>query len=357
MRLTRAGRVGVKEALPWARCGLLVSLAMTSLPAHLLGQGAVHLLLRAQATLESLRDPGAIVDAAEDVRGSIFMLDARSRVTVLDQHLRLLGTFGNQPGGPMAFRDPISIGVFRDGRVAVLDQARQAITVLRPELGGRQLVPTDTLKLSFFGRAMCVLRDNTFLIYGASHGMRVHVLSRSGRLLRSFAPADPTLDPKVQAQFTMGRVGCDQERDEIVLTSGFLPVVEAYRISTGQRIWADTLRPYRPAEISIRGSGMSIVTWRAGHSVPVTALVLDNCRLLQARYLARRDRATVDTVVSYVFRDTSHTGPAVQRDIPLLVPLGGSKVLSVPAGQSVIQLQDVSVDGCGVGAASRATRR
>ncbi len=340
-------RVGVRETLPRARYALLAFLVAAALPAHLLGQGAVHLTFRAQASLESLRELGTIVDAAEDASGSVFILDSRSRVTAVDRHLRLLGTFGMLPNGSMAFRDPVSIGVLRDGRVAVLDEARQSITVMRPELGGKRLIPTDTIGVGFFGRGMCVLSANTFLIYGASRGMRMHILSRSGRLLRSFAPADSTQDARAQDAFAMGRIGCDEKRDEVILTSAWLPKVEAYRISTGRRIWTDTLRPYRPAEITLLSNGMTFHTDPAGHSVIVTALVLDRCRLLQARYLGRQDRATVDTVVSFLFRGPSPTVASVQLDAPLLVALGRDQVLSVVAGQSVIQLHDLSVDGCG----------
>jgi hypothetical protein len=342
--------------LPWARCGLLVSLMLASAPAPLPGQGAVHLTLRAQASLDSLREPSAIVDAAEDANGNVFILDASSIVTMVDRHLRLLGTFGRLPSGAMAFRNPVSIGTLGDGRVAVLDEARQTISVMRPELGGRRLALVDTVAVRPFARGMCVLRDNTFLVYGASGGMRLHVYSTSGRLLRSFAPADPTQSAGVQDQFAMGRLGCSQARDEVLLTSAFLPTVEAYRVSSGQRIWVDSLRPYRAATVTIRSRGMSIRTPPAGHSVAVSAVILDGCRLLQAKYLGRQDGGSEDTVVSYLFRDTGRTGASVQLDVPTLVPLRNNKVLSLPATQPVIQLQEVRVDGCGVAASSRSAR-
>jgi len=335
--------------------GLLAALALASAPGRLWGQGPVHLTLRAQASLESLHDPAKIVDAVEDARGNVYLLDDQSRVTIVDRHLALLGTFA--PGGSMAPRYPVSIGLLRDGRVAVLDEGRFAIAIMRAESGGRRLVPVDTVPIKPFGRGMCVLRDGTFLIYGANGGMRVHIYGAGGRLLRSFAPADSTQNYAVQDQLAMGRIGCNEERDEVVLTSAFLPAVEAYRITTGRRIWGDTLQPYRPTEITIRSRGMTLASGPGGHSVVVTALVLGGCRLLQARYLGRQDGAGVDTVVSYLFSDTSRAGPTVRTDIPLLVTVGSDQVLSVPATQSEIQLEDVSVDGCGAGAGARPARR
>jgi hypothetical protein len=345
----------VGARLSWTALSLLATLALASAPARLWGQGPVHLTLRAQTSLDSLRDPDEIVDAAQDTDGTIYMLDARSRVTIVDRHLALLGAFGTPGGGSAGPRYPVSIGMLRDGRFAVQDEGRFAIAILRADLGGGRLMPLDTVAIRPFGRGMCVLRDGTFLVYGANAGMRVHIYGPGGRLLRSFAPADSTLDYRVQDQLAMGRIGCNEDRDEVVLTSAFLPAVEAYRITTGRRIWVGTLRPYRPTEITIRSRGMTLASGPGGHSVVVTVLVLRGCRLLQARYLGRQDGAGVDTVVTYLFRDSA-TAPTVRLDVPLLVSAGSGRVLSLPAAQSVMQLQDVSVDGCEGGAAARSVR-
>jgi hypothetical protein len=354
-------RLGTGVRLPWAGSILLVSLALASTPAQLSGQGAVHLTLRAQATLKSLGDPGAIVSAAEDSSGNVFILDDRSRVTIADRQVGLLGAFGLSARGSAARSEPKSIGVLRDGRVAVMDRAQKRITILRPEQGGQRLVPVDSIAFSLFPEGMCVLRSNTLLVLGvdsASHGMRLHVYSLSGRLLRSYAPADKTLDWRAQAQFAMGTLGCDEEHDQVLLANAWLPTVEAYRISTGRRIWVDTLRPYRPVDITILRKGLSI-RWptAGGHSVVAAALAMDSCRFFQTKFFGRQDGATVDTVASYLFRGAGRAAPAVQLDVPLLVPLGSGKVLSLPAAQPVLRLQDVRVDGCTVTSAPRPARR
>lgn len=332
---------------------LVLSLLAFAVPlARLPAQQAVHLALRAQASLERLHDPAAILYAATDAAGNVFILDDRGRITVADRRLGFLGTFGVLPGGRRAFEYPAGIGVLRDGRVAVLDaSAEHGITLLRLESG--RLTPVDTIPLDFFGRAMCVLGDNTFLVFGANRGTRLHVVSLTGRILRSFAPADSTLDWRQQDQFAMGSIGCEQERDEVVLGNAFLPMVEAFRISTGRGLWVDTLRPYRPVDITIRDRGVTIRTGPGGHSVVLSALSVGGCRLFQTRYLGRQDRATADTVLTYLFRGLGAAATPAERSVPLLVPLGGSSVLALSETKPVMELKDVSVDGCQRGAAPR----
>jgi len=331
------------------RAVVLALLAVGLPPAHLPAQ--VHLTLRAQASLESLHDPAAIVAAAVDGAGDVFILDDRGRITMTDRRLAFKGTFGILPEGRRAFEYPVGIGVLRDGRVAVLDASMQhGITLLRLESG--RLTPEHTIPLVFFGRAMCVLRDNTFLVFGANQGMRLHIVSLTGRILRSFAPADSTLDWRAQDQFAMGRIVCDQTQDEVLMGNAWFPAVEAYRISTGRLTWVDTLRPHRPVDVAIQHNGLSIHTGPGGHSVVVAALIVGGCRFLQTRYLGRQDRASADTVLTYLFRGPDAAGAAVERDVPLLVPLGGSAVLSLSATEPEVLLQEASVDGCRSSAAS-----
>ncbi len=330
---------------------VLTALAVAGPPSRLPAQEAVHLALRAQASFESLRDPDRIIAAAADSGGNLFLLDERGRITITDRHLGFVGTLRTLSGGRRAFDYPAGIGVLRDGRVAVLDaSAEHGITLLRLESGSGRLSPVDTIRLGFFGRAMCVLRDNTFLVFGANRGMRLHIVSLAGRILRSFAPADSTLDWRQQDQFAMGSIGCDQLRDEVVLGNAWFAAVEAYRISTGRRTWVDTLRPYRPVDVTTQGGGVSIHSGPGGHSVVLAALIVGGCRLFQAKYLGRQDRATVDTVLTYLFSGPGAGAVAVERDVPLLVPLGGSSVLSLSALRPVMQLQEVSIDGCRLGA-------
>lgn len=326
------------------------------LPPPLACQDLVHLTSSVQARTERLHEPGPLIGAAQDGRGDLFLLDARSQVTIADSRLELLGTFGRSADGSMAFRDPVSIGVLSDGRVAVLDEGRQAIVVMRAKHRGAELVPEDTILVRRFARGMCTLPGGAFLIYGAVDGMRLHIYDIRGRVLRSFAPADPRLTPAQQDQFAMGQLGCDPEEDQVIITSAFSPAVEAFRISSGRRIWADTLRPYRAATVTIHGRGLTIFTPRGGHSVVASALRVGRCRMIQASYVGRQDGSTVDTVVTYVFGGASRARASVTLDVPRLVPLGGMAVLSVQAGRSLLELDRLRVDGCGVGSVARSSR-
>lgn len=313
------------------------------LTGHADRQSPVELTVRAQASLERLGEPGAIVGAAESNRGALYILDARARITIVNRQLRRVGAFGQQPGGSLAFREPLAIGVLSDGRVAVLDGARQAITLLRSTPGNASLLPVDTVIIGAAAQGMCILSDDKFLIYGARRGMRMHVYSAGGTLERSFAPADSGLPAAAQDQLAMGEVACPRGRDEVLVSSAFSPVVEAFRISTGQQLWGDTLRPYRPATITIRNQGMSIRTPREGHSVVVAALGVGGCRLFQTAFRGRQDGVSADTVVSHLYRNGEATAFL---HLPRLVPVGNNKALSVSTNQSALQLVDVRLTGC-----------
>jgi hypothetical protein len=286
------------------------------------------------------------IEAVEDSHGRIFILGAGSRITIVDERLRLLGVVSQSSDGSALFRDAISIGVLADGRIAVLDRGRRTIRVMRAIRGGSALVTTDTVSVGMSAEGMCVLGGNRFLIYGADHGMRLHVVDVRGVALRSFAPADPRQSDAVQDQFAMGQLGCDQQADQVIVTSAFLPTVEAFRISTGERTWIDTLRPYRAVTITLQGRGLSIISGPGGHSLIRTVTALGTCRLFQTVNVARQDGQSPDTILSYVYREGERTWAPAQLGIARLVPLSPGKVLSLPASHSPLQLQRLSIDGC-----------
>lgn len=349
--------LGTSRRLDLSRVGVLLTLMLVVAHGGLRGQGSVHLVPRAQPAAALRVEPGSLLDAAEDQNGRVLILDARARVTVADSRLRVLTVVARQPGGPMLFRDPVSVGILADGRVAVLDRARQVIRMLRLNQGGTALIEADTVAISTPAEGMCVASANTFLIYGALAGSRLHVFDMRGRLLRSFAPADSIWSAPAQDQLAMGRIGCDVTNDEVTVTSAFLPIVEAFRISTGERTWVDTLRPFRASTVTDRARGVSVRTGPGGHSLVQTVLTLPGCRLLQAVYVGRQDGGRTDTVVSYLYRNAARGWEPAQLGIPLLFPLRGSSVLSVALADTLVQVQRLTIDGCVTSPRPRTDRR
>ncbi len=309
------------------------------------GQGTVRLAPVARSSAAELGVLGAVVDATQDARGRIFILDAQSRITVVDQRLKLLGMAQQRATGAMFFREPAAIRALAGDRVAVLDRARRRIYVMHWVQGTGALDLVDSLSLGMpAAEAMCVLPGGKYLVYGAYRGRRLHIFNEHGTLERSFAPIDSTIPRIAHEQLTKGRIGCASQGDEVIVTSAFLPTVEALSIRTGAPAWLDTLRPYRPTAITIRASSMTFRTSRAGHSLVRTALPVDGCRLFQAAYVGRQDEGA-DTVLTYLFNSARRWEPA-QLGIPLVIPLERDGVMSLAQSGSRIELQHLRIEGC-----------
>ncbi len=265
-------------------------------------QETIRLSPIASSTAVQLGQLGGVDDAAEDRHGRIFILDkGRSRIAVLSSRLELLGiSIGRPQSGQWLYREPISLGLFADGRLAVLDRAQRLVRVLSVRDGGRMLVSDVTVALDIASESMCVLPDDRILIYGYNAGMRMHVFSPRGRLLRSYAPADSSLSPRARELVAQGRISCDLSHDEVIVTSRFLPTVEAFRISTGAPVWVDTLQPFRSLTLTDRPTGLSISSRPEGFSLISSVFSISSCRVFQTVYSSRTDNARADTVVSYV---------------------------------------------------------
>ena len=323
---------------------LLASLGMADASG---AQSLARLTAGASSGAATLEELGAIVAAAGDSRGHLYVLDARGQVAALDRTLRIFGWFRARPG-PNAFRDPARLQELGDGRLAVLDRGRRRITRMRLDEQTRQLVQLDTIALTGFSTEdMCALPGDRFLIYGVGEGMRLHVVDQRGRPVRAFAPADSSLSFAVQDQLATGIMGCDLARDVVVLTSAFGPRVEAFTISTGMPRWADSLQPFRPPVVNIRPSGgMSIRSGPAGKSLIQAVFGVGTCMIFQTTYVSRTDGVTEDTVVTYV-KSPRGEHAVTATVLPRLLSVAGNTVLSFPtASDTLYRVQALSIDGC-----------
>ncbi|HXF95253.1 MAG TPA: hypothetical protein VNI61_04040 [Gemmatimonadales bacterium] len=195
------------------------------------------------------------------------------------------------------------------------------------------------------------MADSNLLVYGLRLGSRLHVVDLDGRRLRSFASADATLSPMAQDLLAQGRIWCNPQRDEVLVSSKFLQLVEAFQISTGQRVWVDTLRPFRTIALSDRGTRVTISSGRAGFSLVSSLFSIGDYRLFQTTYESRLDNPAVDTIVTYVYSRRTGTWFPPQFDVPLLLPLRGAKVLSVEESDRLeIKLHRLAIGGDGTDA-------
>jgi hypothetical protein len=323
-----SGRFRHSGTMLGAFLGCVLAVALVC-PATVLAQ-QIRLHAVARATSAQLHDLGTVTDAAKDAEGRVYILDPTAhRIIVTDAHLRRLGSFGRRGAGPGEFREPVSVGVLSNGRIAVLDRALGRITVLAVRDGGRSLVMQQTINLNINSEAMCVLPGDEFLIYGFESGGRLHVFDRNGRRRRSFAPPAARLSPMAQGLLARGKIACDAERDEVLVASRFSPWVELFRVSTGAQIWTERLQPFRETRVQDRGSQVTISSGASGLSLISGLLNTRDYLLFQTVYDSRTDGATADTVMTYVYSRQARRWLPRADGAPLVFGLGGGSALSV----------------------------
>lgn len=294
---------------------------------------------------EKLRSTGLLVGATETRTGTILLLDRGAPgIFITNTRLKPLGTAGRRGSGPGELREPVGIGILQEGRVAVLDRALRRINLYHLDSLGVSLTTAGSIPIASSAESMCVLPGSRFLIYGYRDGYRLHLFDLSGKLVRSFGPVEADLSPIARDLLTKGLLACDGRGDEVVLSNKFLPVVEAFDLSTGERMWVDTLQPFRPLKVEDKGGRVSIASGRTGYSASSSVLVLGKYRIFQTFFDSRRDSVQVDSVTTYIFDRTARQWLPPQHDIPTLLHLGDRKVVSVADDdEATIRLLEVAL--------------
>ncbi len=131
---------------------------------------------------------GRVMDVALSRSGRIVVADDQNyNVVVFGPDGRYVGTMGRKGQGPGEFVSPWKVAVDAQDSVFVWDAGLARISVFRPDLRFRRsfAVPPQWLvnSLQFF-------QDGRLLVaaYGRREPGPLHLLSRSGRLERSFGP-------------------------------------------------------------------------------------------------------------------------------------------------------------------------
>lgn len=272
-----------------------------------------------------------VTDVTSDNRGVIILLDGHlSRIVATDHQLKPLAYFGRRGSGPGEFREAVSIRMLSRARFAVLDRALRRVTIVVVKDGGRSLVLQRTIPLGVASEAMCILPSDDILIYGYGAGKRLHLFGMdSGQLLRSFGPSDSTSSPMARDLVATGSISCDASRDQVLVASRFLPVTEVFQITTGQRVWVDTLPFFRPLRVEDEGTSVSLVSGRSGYSRVSGVFGVAGYRIFQTRYDARQDRATIDTIVTHVYAIRERAWMPPNFHVPLIFRLADTLALSV----------------------------
>lgn len=340
------------------RTAVLACVGLLCLPAPLLGQ-AIRLQPTARATSTQLHNLATVADAAMDRQKRVYILDPTAPgIVITDSTLRRIGFYGRRGSGPGEFREPVSIGILANGRVAVLDRALGRITLFDVTEGGASLQPRRTINLNIMSEAMCVLPGDQLLIYGFNAGRRLHLFGVDGRRSRSFAPPGATLSPMALGLLTRGKMVCDAEHDQVVVSSRLLPAIEAFRVSTGARTWVGTLTPFRAIRVYDQGSRVTISSGPSGVSLVTGLVSTGEYMVFQTIYDSRTDGAKADTIMTYVYsRRTGQWLPRGDR-APLLFGLGRDAALSVHGiGQMEMEVRLNRVTSTNRAAGTRPVRR
>jgi hypothetical protein len=99
-------------------------------------------------------------------------------------------------------------------------------------------------------------------------------------------------------------------------------------VSTGERLWTDVLRPFRPLSLIDRGHSVTLKSEHAGYSRISGAFALNDLWVFQTTYDSRLDEATRDTVVTYVYSRATHDWLNPELGLPLVFPVGAGDALS-----------------------------
>jgi hypothetical protein len=156
------------------------------------GDGRAALRLREVVRVGSMDGAhdafGRVMDAALDSRGRIVVADDLGhRVVVFAPDGRYVGTLGRHGRGPGEFESPWKIAIDAADSIFVWDMALARISVFAPDLSFARTFPVPP---QWTVNSLGFLPDGRLLIaaYARELPGALHMVSRTGRLERSFGP-------------------------------------------------------------------------------------------------------------------------------------------------------------------------
>lgn len=201
---------------------------------------------------ESWEILAGVKGVAFDPEGTLYVLDGGGfRVLVFGPGGEFIRSFGREGDGPGEFRDPASLAILRNGRIAVADYGKQVIHVYeasgshvdshrftgRPERGTNRLVPHPLGGVTYHASVSDTM---------SRQGILVHVPSNTLQLFRH--PLDPGSQEEALFQTSVGSTEGDPDSaadGKRVLTSrspAFAPILRwamfrdgSYGLVTGTR--------------------------------------------------------------------------------------------------------------------------
>ncbi len=271
---------------------------------------------------------GRIADVAADARGNVFVLDDRfNDLRAFDSTGRFLARTGRSGQRAGEFTVPSAITVLATGRVAVIDEGNQRLSLYQLQPDSLELI--TSLRVPRGGSAVCAMGSD-FVVHSYVDGKVLRRFSLQGRLVESFGrPLTRSTLPAAQHSEASGPIVCVPDSNIVVYTSRFSPNVAAVH-ADGRVAWESTLRNFTEPTLAPSGGRMRVSFPPAGHYHRVRSafLIAPKVVAVQLTRMGPSPGATGETHVGVETRYLSlDTGAEVgaQDDLPLLSTMLGSR--------------------------------
>lgn len=193
MRWSRTGFVTLAAVLV---TGIAQAQAQTQVAARAITTGGAEghtLHLRQVARVGSIDGEhdafGRVMDAALDRRGRILVVDDQARrVAVFSPEGRYVGQLGRRGRGPGEFESPWLVAADARDSIFVWDVALARVSVFGPDLAFHR---SFAVRPQWVLNSLRFLPDGRLLVaaYGRNERGTLHILSRTGDVVRTFGPS------------------------------------------------------------------------------------------------------------------------------------------------------------------------
>ncbi|MGH7500369.1 MAG: hypothetical protein ACREL7_01295 [Longimicrobiales bacterium] len=209
---------------------------------------------------------GRIQDLAIDVGGDIRVLDSYAneirRFTMAGQ---FRGKFGGRGSGPTEFQNPVAVAVTDSGRIVVA--SRGSLKVFDDRGSEISMLAQIPLGMIPSPRDMCVVGDDLVVRgWRTDDQTIVHVVTSSGRLMRSFGEGYRHGGTIVRQQLSQGPIACSNDPPGVVVAFHNMPIIQAYDM-LGQLRWTARLPDFLPTPVveSVAADGAPLVETDGSH--------------------------------------------------------------------------------------------
>jgi hypothetical protein len=271
---------------------------------------------------------GRISDVAADARGNVYVLDDRfNDLRAFDSTGRFLARTGRSGQRAGEFSTPSAITVLPTGRVAVIDEGNQRLSLYQLLPDSLELV--TSLRVPRGGSAVCALGSD-FVVHSFVDGKVLRRFTTQGRLVETFGRSLTRSTLKVaQHSEASGPIVCVPDSNIVIYTSRSSPTVAAVH-ADGRVAWETTLRNFTEPTLAPAGGRTRASIPAAGHFHRVRSafLVAPKIVAVQLARMGPSPSASGEQLVGvetrYLALDTG-VELGAQDDLPLLSTVMGSR--------------------------------